>query len=291
MSAVNSHPRRARRLVSGLTLTMLLTLAACEPARLSSLLQATTDTTITAPPPEMTPSPAATPDDPVDSSIIAGNNVEHTYGVFLGEKLAVNPFPFEWEWQVISTTSGLLALPPEPDWPFPSGLFYRLIELGPQQIVLYSVGGLCPPEAEVDPNLCSPQPMQFTVDLQVEVAPPTNVPLPTPTPFPTPVADVILDLYYGYAVTVTVGQTLAILRPSDSPCWTASQRGYPDDLLVLIGDDPRASGPQGWLFEAVKPGEGLLVLEEFGSEENCGVGQFTEVLIYVLPAGTLTPAP
>jgi len=271
-----------------LTLTLLLTLAACEPARLSALLQATTDTTITAPPPEITPSPAATPEDLVDSSIIA-LNLEDTHIVFLGDKLAVTPFPYEWEWQVISTTSGLAPLPPEPDWPLPgNSLFYRINELGPQQIVLYSEGGPCPPEGEANPDLCSPQPMQFTVNLQVEPAPPTVEMPPTSTPFPTPVADVILDLYYGYAVTVTVGQTLAILRPSESTCWTIWSS---DDLVMLVGDDPRASGPQGWLFEAVAPGEGMIIFKELGLEEDCGVEQITEVLVYVLPAGTLTPAP
>jgi hypothetical protein len=67
-------------------------------------------------------------------------------------------------------------------------------------------------------------------------------------------ADDVVIRSFGQVVTVTVGQTLRIVRPGDAPDW---QVDYAADKLQALqsSEQMRSPGPDGWRFKAIAAGD------------------------------------
>jgi hypothetical protein len=70
--------------------------------------------------------------------------------------------------------------------------------------------------------------------------------------------DVVISSF-GHVVTVSVGQTLRIVRPGDTPDW---QVDYAADKLQALqsSEQLRSPGPDGWRFKAIAAGESDIML-------------------------------
>lgn len=203
----------------------------------------------------------------LDNLIIVGEVPDQSLIAFLGDTFALQPDRTDWQWQVVSYTPGLVPLP-FADF-LPQGFIFQAVALGPQQIVLASNGVPCNTPAtfaEVS-TPCSPIPVQRVVDIQVNPVPPTIPPEPTYTPFPTPDADIVVDT--GKLIrrdtqtfTLLVGQTIALLRPSNNLLWEAESGPFLEALTPP--EKMRNPGAEGWLFRAVEQGStGVFIRERY----------------------------
>ncbi len=225
----------------------------------------------------------------LDSYLIVDGTRELPYVNFLGWTFGVQPFQTDWQWQVVSYTSGLVQLPSMEGLP-PSFIF-QAVTLGPNQIVLVSDGVPCDtpmPSAEASKS-CSPIPVKVVVNIQVDSVPPTIPPEPTYTPFPMPDADIVMDgsklrgIVEPQTLNMLVGQTLAILRPDENHVWGIA--GYQEDFIEILSspDKMRDAGPEGWLFRAVAHGSTSIYLA--GRDFPCATrpAYFTPLPSGVLP--------
>ncbi len=76
----------------------------------------------------------------------------------------------------------------------------------------------------------------------------------SPAVSPTQSSDDVVVSSFGRTVTVKVGQTLRIVRPTDAAEW---QVDYSADVLEALtpSEKMRSPGPDGWRFKAVAAGE------------------------------------
>lgn len=146
------------------------------------------------------------------------------------------------------------------DW----GMSVRMRVLVMPALVLVISMVACGPSATQTPvaTIQPPRTSTLSIVLPTPTSTPVLVPAsPTAKPPTAPATPdlVISPSQFGQRVTLSVGQTIALLSPSSSSEWQIS---YSTTLFAMLTppENIRTPGSQGWILRAIAPGESEIAV-------------------------------